>query len=361
MSTSTTHRSGTRAYVGMGPAPDEPQFHVRFTPENDPAPDVPANSFRWSGWATLHIGARGVLVAARRRGWMGFHRRERRFFPSADICNVYREGSAVRVELSATPAGKQSFQFWPGDLRSAATIVALLPTAHTIEIDAPASSDTPTTPARRKRTAVWVLTVAAAAVAGLIAAGVAFLRQGEKSLQVAASGTADLAAAPGIPLQSTPDRIVRTTPMADPEALAGIRDFERIEPQIEGLKTQFATAFTALQLGAITQGDFADGLDKWLIPQWRTLSSQIAETGPQSTSVRYGMHEDLAAVASVWQSALRAYASGLREHDTDRNLGAFVQMRRASDFESQAGHWYATLLSQTATASDRNDTPAAKP
>jgi hypothetical protein len=359
MSTSTTRRSGTRAYVGVDAAPDEPQFHVRFTPENEPAPEAPANSFRWIGWATLHIGARGVSVAARRRGWMGFHRRERRFFPSADICNVYREGGAVRVELSATPAGRQSFQFWPGDLRSAATIVALLPTANTVEIDAPLSSAAPTTPGRRTRTTVWVLAIAAAAVAGLISAGVAFLRQSEKSLQVAASGTVDLTPAPGIPLQSTPDKIVRDTPTADPEALAGVRDFERIEPQIEGLKTQFVTAFTALQLGAMSQPDFADGLDKWLIPQWRTLSSQIAENAPQRTSVRYGIHENLAAVAAVWQSALRAYASGLREHDNDKNLAAFAQMRRASELNSRAEHGYAILLQPA--AADTNDATATSP
>jgi hypothetical protein len=82
----------------VGAAPDDPQFHVRFTPENGPASE-PANSFRWIGWATLHIGAHGVLVSARRRGWMGFKRRERRFFASAEIRNVYREGGAVHVEL----------------------------------------------------------------------------------------------------------------------------------------------------------------------------------------------------------------------------------------------------------------------
>src|SRR5215469_15776858 len=111
MSTSTTHRSGTRTYVGVGAAPDDPQFHVRFTPESGPSSAAPTNSFRWIGWATLHIGAQGVLVAARRRGWMGIHRRERRFFPSAEIRNVYREAGTVRVDLCDGPTGPQSFLF----------------------------------------------------------------------------------------------------------------------------------------------------------------------------------------------------------------------------------------------------------
>src|SRR5579862_4840166 len=148
MSTSTTHRSGTLAYAGVGAAPDEPQFHVRFTPENALTAEMPANSFRWIGWATLHIGAHGVLVSARRRGWMGFKRRDRRFFASAEIRNVYRESGAVRVELTETAAGPQSFQCWPADRKTAATIVALLPTANTVEIDSPLPSAT-ATPVRR--------------------------------------------------------------------------------------------------------------------------------------------------------------------------------------------------------------------
>jgi len=344
MSTSTTHRSGTRAYVGVGAAPDDPQFHVRFTPESGPSSAAPTNSFRWIGWATLHIGAQGVLVAARRRGWMGIHRRERRFFPSAEIRNVYREGGTVKVELSDGPTGPQSFLFWPGDLKTAATIVALLPTINTVEIDAPSPSEG-AAPVGRRRTTLWILAVSAVAVTGLIAGGIAALRQGEQTLQAASS----VAVVPAPATQSTVQQAANVAPAPDAEAFNGMQEFERVEPQIEGLKTQFATAFNALQLGSISQTDFSDGLENWLIPQWRVLSNEIGEATPVRTSVRYPLHEELVNITSTWEGALESYASGLREQDTERNLAAFAQMRHASDLERQARHLYATLGSQTSS------------
>jgi hypothetical protein len=336
MSTSTTHRLSTRAYVGVGSAPDEPQFQVRFTPDNDPAPEPPSNSFRWIGWGTLHIGARGVLVAARRRGWMGFKRRDRRFFPSGDIRSVYREGGAVRVELHDAPDGKQTFQFWPADLRAAATIVALLPTANTVEIDAPAPSETPA-PGRRISPAVWVLTVAATVIAALIAASVAFLRQGEASLQTTTSGSATPRPAT-VPRQALP---------MDAEALRARVEFDRVEPQMEGLKLQFLTAIRALELGTVSAEDFSTGLERWLVPQWRMLGTELSNETPQHTSVRYGMHEELAASIAVWQDALQSYAQGLRERDNAKSIAAFAQMKRAEDFEDQARHWVVSLQTRS--------------
>ncbi|HXR88777.1 MAG TPA: hypothetical protein VN750_00690 [Steroidobacteraceae bacterium] len=345
MSTSTTHRSGTLAYVGVGAAPDDPQFHVRFTPENDPAAELPANSFRWIGWATLHIGAHGVLVSARRRGWMGFNRRERRFFTSAEIRNVYREGGAVHVELTDTAAGPQGFQFWPPDLKTAATIVALLPTANTVEIDAPAPSE-PATPARHR--SVWIFGAAATLIAALVGVGIVFLHQSERTLQAAGAVTVlpVAAAAPG-----AVDEAAKLAAAPDPEIFSGLQEFERIEPQIEGLKTQFSTALTALQLGALSQVEFSDGLETWLIPQWRTLSNEVGESTPAQSSARYDLHEDLVNATLTWESALESYANGLRDRDTERNLAAFGQLRHAADLEQDARRAYATLERQSDPAS----------
>jgi hypothetical protein len=336
MSTSTTHRSGTLAYVGAGGAPDAPQFHVRFTPENGPALEPPANSFRWIGWATLHIGAHGVLVSARRRGWMGFKRRERRFFASAEIRNVYRDSGAVRVELAESSAGPQSFQFWPSDLKTAATIVALLPTANTVEIDAPAASET-AAPVRRR--GVWVVGAAATLIAALVGVGIVFLRQSERTLQ--ATGSATLL--PVSPATAPGPVAAKLAAAADAEVFSGIQEFERIEPQIEGLKTQFSTAFTALQLGSLSPTQFSDGLEMWLIPQWRALNNQVGARTPTQSSARYDLHEDLVNVTLTWENALQSYANGLRERDTERNLAAFGQLRHAADLEGRAWQSYRTL------------------
>ena len=275
---------------------------------------------------------------------MGFNRRERRFFPSPDIRDVYREGGAVRVELHDGPGGRQSFQFWPADLRAAATIVALLPTAHTVEIDAPAASETPT-PARRISPAVWVLTVAATVVAALIAASVAFLRQGEASLQTTSTGSATASSSPSVATQAAPR--ASAIPV-DAEALRAHAEFERLEPQMDGLKVQFLTALRTLELGTLSPEDFSKGLENWLVPQWRSLGTELAEETPPQTSVRYGMHADLTASVAVWQDALQAYAQGLRDGDNARNLAAFAQMKRAEDLEQQARHQAASLQARNA-------------
>jgi hypothetical protein len=339
MSTSTTHRSDTLAYAGVGAAPDDPQFHVRFTPENGPTAELPANSFRWIGWATLHIGAHGVLVSARRRGWMGFKRRERRFFASAQIRNVYRESGAVHVELAETAAGRQSFQFWPPDLKTAATIVALLPTANTVEIDAPPPSETATP---RRRRGPWILGAAATLIAALVAVGIVLLRQSERTLQATGSVTVlpvTAATAPG----AVDEAAKPATAPADPEVFSGVQEFERIAPQIEGLKTQFSTALLALQVGSLSQTEFSDGLETWLIPQWRTLGNEVGESTPAQNSARYDLHEDLVNVTLTWENALDSYANGLREQNRERNLAAFGQLRRAADLERQAWGAYDTL------------------
>jgi hypothetical protein len=273
---------------------------------------------------------------------MGFKRRDRRFFPSADIRSVCREGGAVRVELQDAPEGKQSFKFWPADLRAAVTIVALLPTANTVEIDAPASIETEP-PARRISPAVWVLTVAATVIAALVAASVAFLRQGEASLQASAS---DAATAPPetAPLRAAPPAVT------DAEAELAREEFERVEPQIEGLKLQLVTAIRALETGAVSQGDFSTGLENWLVPQWRMLGNELANRTPQPNSARSGMHEDLAASVAAWQGAMQSYAQGLRERDNDQNVAAFAQMKRAEELEQQARHRLASLETRNGDA-----------
>jgi hypothetical protein len=341
MSTSTTHRSDTLAYAGVGAAPDDPQFHVRFTPENGPATELPANSFRWIGWATLHIGAHGVLVSARRRGWMGFKRRERRFFASAEIRNVYRESGAVHVELAETAAGRQSFQFWPPDLKTAATIVALLPTANTVEVDAPTPRETPTS---RRRRGTWVLGAAVTLIAGLVAVGIVLMRQSERTLQ--ATGSVTVMPIPATTAPGAVDEAAKPATAPDPEVFNGVQEFERIEPQIEGLKTQFSTAFTALQAGSLSQTEFSDGLVTWLIPQWRTLSNEVGESTPAQSSARYDLHENLVNVTLTWENALDSYANGLREQNRERNLAAFGQLRRAADLERQAWDSYDSLEKQ---------------
>jgi hypothetical protein len=176
-----------------------------------------------------------------------------------------------------------------------------------------------------------------------------FLRQSERTLQAAGAVSVlpvSAATAPG-----AVDEAAKLATSSDPEVFSGIQEFERIEPQIEGLKTQFSTALTALQLGSLSQVEFSDGLETWLIPQWHTLSNEVGEATPARSSARYDLHEDLMNVTSTWENALESYANGLRDQDTERNLAAFGELRHAHDLEQRAWHSYATLEKQSALKS----------
>src|SRR5262249_55077946 len=80
-------------------------------------------------------GPRGLLVTARVQRLLWFYRTHQYFVPSSEIGTVYREGDRVRVELRGSTRDHPFFQFWADDARSAGAIVALLPTAQTVEVE----------------------------------------------------------------------------------------------------------------------------------------------------------------------------------------------------------------------------------
>src|SRR3569833_2862791 len=93
------------------------------------------NTFRWTGPGTIHVLERGLLVLTRRRSPLGFRTADERFVPASDICEVFRDGDAVRVDLRGDSKHADFFQFWTGNPAIAGTIVRLLPTTRTIEYE----------------------------------------------------------------------------------------------------------------------------------------------------------------------------------------------------------------------------------
>jgi hypothetical protein len=138
---------------------EAPEFQVLFSRPADfgGRPDSWPNSFRWSGNGTIHIMERGLLIIAKRRSAMGFHTTEQRFVPAAEICDVYREGNSVRVDLRGDLQQRGYFQFWTAAAATAGTIVRLLPTTRTIEYEGPSVISVPapitSSPHRRRASA----------------------------------------------------------------------------------------------------------------------------------------------------------------------------------------------------------------
>src|SRR6266853_953253 len=126
-----------RQHLRAGPAVTphvtaQREIAVRFTSTSGLIAPVrkPLNSFRWVGPATLRFSEQGILVSARRATLLGL-RQTQRFIPPAEIRDVYREANAVQVHLRGPR--NPYFRLWAEDSASAAQIVALLPTRHTIE------------------------------------------------------------------------------------------------------------------------------------------------------------------------------------------------------------------------------------
>ena len=102
------------------------------------------------------------------------------------------------------------------------------------------------------------------------------------------------------------------------------------------MSLQFSTAFTALQRGSLSQEEFIDGVERWLLPQWEALG---AEPGAATNS-------EIRAVIDNWHRALMAYAHGLHGHDPSEVVSAFNYMRIAEAHQARAHELFDELDAQ---------------
>jgi hypothetical protein len=240
----TSGRSSEEPLPRLGPEGAEaPEFQVLFSRPADFAgrPDSQPNSFRWSGNGTIHVLERGLLIIARRRSAMAFHKTEQRFVPAAQICDVYREGNSVRVDLRRDLQHRDYFQFWTADASTAGTIVRLLPTTRTIEYEGPSaiSVPVPTTPSQHRRHASARTYVLIALAAGFI--GIASLiSENRLSHQPRPdSGEHKLTAPAAQPGKTPTQSIVAPTRATAAQIEAARADLQRFDDRIDGLRAQY--------------------------------------------------------------------------------------------------------------------------
>ena len=112
-------------------------------------------------------------------------------------------------------------------------------------------------------------------------------------------------------------------------------DLRKFTPRIQSLADQFAVAFDAVQRGNISQPDFRVGLERWLLPQWETLATELSAV-PATNSVRTDADAQINAVISSWRLVLSTYAQGLRDNDYREVLKAFDYLRDAEAHEREA-------------------------
>jgi hypothetical protein len=337
----TPGRSSEDPLPKLGPEGAEaPEFRVLFSRPADFAgrPDSRPNSFRWSGSGTIHVMERGVLIIARRRSAMAFHITEQRFVPAAEICDVYREGNSVRVDLRGDLQQRDYFQFWTADAATAGTIVRLLPTTRTIEYEGPsaipvAASKTPSRHRRRASARTYILI---ALGAGFI--GIAFLITANKLRHQPRpdSGEHKLAAPAIEPGKTSAQRTVAPHPATTAQIEAARADLKRFDERIDGLRAQYRMAFAALQSGSLSQQDFIEGLDRWLLPQWRALYGELGSNRPADGSLDSLVRKHLMRAVWGWQTAMDDYVRGLNDQDAATVLEAFDRMSAANEAQQRA-------------------------
>jgi hypothetical protein len=282
-----------------------------------------------------------VLVVTRRRSPLGFRTADERFVAAAEICEVFREGDSVRVDLRGEDKSGEFFQFWTGNPATAGTIVRLLPTTRTIEYEGstaePVLMSRPPLSLHRRRQARrrWVsaaLIVSLVAVGTLLVTDIALRRA--KPLPVTAPVALTVPVPNTQPLHGTPAPAV---PHATPAAIASaLSELQRFDDRMDGLRAQYRTASIALQGGQLSRAEFIDGLNKWLIPQWRSLYSELASSANDDGSLTSLVRKRLIAAAIGWERGLQDYADGLRTNNYNAVIAAFDRMSDGNESRREA-------------------------
>jgi len=140
-----------------------------------------------------------------------------------------------------------------------------------------------------------------------------------------------------IAVPETKPVVVTPVPHATPTEVASARaEIRQFDERMDGLRAQYQSASLALQGGQLSRGEFIDGLNKWLIPQWRTLDKELAATRPAAGSLAALVHSRLINTAIFWDRGLQSYAEGLRTNNYAAVIAAFDWMSNGNESRREA-------------------------
>jgi hypothetical protein len=319
-----------RAVPAAVPLANHHVFPVRFNPTSGLSALLrrPQNSYRWIGVGSLLVDEHGVRVTARRLTLFGVFRTVLFVLPT-EIREVYREGDSIRIDLQ-TGTRHDFFRFWAESANAAAEIVRQLPTSRTIELEGGPAWAHAATSSEAYRSALW-LALGVAIVGALAWVGVDRLLSGHEPTSFAPFAA---------PANKVPDLLppVATDVVpsgSDSATLQARADLLKFTRRLDVLSVQFRTAFEALQRGQLTQENFVDGIEKWLLPQCEALGAELPLlTNPPP--VRASADAEIRATIDNWHRGLMAYAQGLRAHDSTDVFNAFNYLRAAETHQQKA-------------------------
>lgn len=315
-----------------------PEFQVLFSRPATVAgrSDSRTNSFRWIGAGTIHVLERGLVVITKRRSRLGFRTADERFVPASEICEVYREGDSVRVDLRSDIQRGAFFQFWTASAATAGTIVRLLPTTRTIEYEGTSAEHVPVPEAQPslRRVRPHRVGVSIAFVVGLV--GIASLVVTDIALRRESADTGHIKLTAPAPITAVRQESAPQRQATAEEFATALADMRRFDDRIDGLRAQYRMASAALQSGELSQQDFVDGINKWLLPQWQALYRELATNAPDDGSVTALVRKSLIGAAIGWNRGLEEYATGLQERRYQSVMAAFDHMSDGNEARREA-------------------------
>jgi hypothetical protein len=311
-------------------------FDIRFARSAGLAAllEVPGNVFRWKGGGHLKIDTHGISIGVRRGLLALSGGKHTQRIPTEKLRAVYREGDALRVEYQSGEAARVVLPFWAGDRDTAAQIVRLLPTSHTVEIEHSTDATRPEKPRADWRVLLWVGALLAVVLVS------AWALSTRESVTIEAAAPAEPRAAPAaaeaaieqqtVPAAPSVVRIPRGTP-SYVAAQGELRAFETLAMQRE---VEWREQFRRLVAGRLTREEYVTKTDGF-IAQWWNVTFWILGNDRLADPALFELRAAMLGTARLWRDFHQMYAKGLRERDDLQMTRAIEEISRALETQSR--------------------------
>jgi hypothetical protein len=312
-------------------------FDIRFAKSAGLAAmlEVPENAFSWKGGGRLRIDPQGISISVKRGLLVLLGGKHTQRIPTENLRAVYREGDALRVEFQSGKDLRVVVPFWADDRDTAAKIVRLLPTSHTVEME----HSTNATSSEKPR-ADWRLLLSIGALLAVLLASVWVLYPREQVAVEAAAPARPRDAVPAAAEEMHEQQAVQygqsVVPIAKgtPAYEIAQRELRAFEVQAMQLEIKWRTQFRLLILGVITRDDFARRTDRF-IADWWNVTFWILGNDRLADPALFDMRAAMLGTARLWRDFHQTYAKGLREHDDLLMTRAIDEISRALETQSR--------------------------
>jgi hypothetical protein len=298
--------------------------------------EVPENVFRWKGGGHLRIDAQGISISVKRGLLALLGGKHTQRIPTESLRAVYREGDALRVEFQSGDTARVVLPFWAGDRDTAAQIVRLLPTSHTVELEHSTDATRPEKPRSDWR----LLLSIGALLAVLLVVAWAFYPRERAMIETAAPARPLETSAPVAPAEMHEQPAAQTGPLVVPIAKGSpayevaLGELRAFEVQTMQLEVEWRNQFRLLVAGALTREIYAEKTDEF-IAGWWNITFWVLGNDRLADPALFEFRAAMLGTARLWRDFHQMYAKGLRERDDLQMTRAVDEISRALETQSK--------------------------